>query len=284
VNDDSDDAVQLLRYLTPHGFVADDMGEVEVFHESTKFFPAMMRRRSETIARYMVDARAQLETAKNEKSYFPCKRIDLPAAERVDVPLSEVLMERRSPRLFAGGALSIAQLSSLLYWSLGKSAEVRLPNLGPLTTLVKRPYPSAGGLYPVEHYVLTLGVDGCEQAATHYSARRHALDVLPMDFDADAWGRALGGAEDHLERAAIAVVSTALLPRACVKYGPRGYRFALMEAGHAAMNLSLVAQALGFAALQWGGAYDDEVHGLLGVDGLTEVLVGALFVGTHALR
>jgi SagB-type dehydrogenase family enzyme len=55
------------------------------------------------------------------------------------------------------------------------------------------------------------------------------------------------------------------------KYGQRGYRFAYLQAGHAAQNVLLVAEAMGFRARLIGGFYDDALAVFLGVDGITQI-------------
>ena len=45
------------------------------------------------------------------------------------------------------------------------------------------------------------------------------------------------------------------------KYGLRGYRFALLEAGHVMQNAVLAAAALALPALPVGGFYDRRLDG-----------------------
>jgi SagB-type dehydrogenase family enzyme len=54
------------------------------------------------------------------------------------------------------------------------------------------------------------------------------------------------------------------------KYGPRGYRYMLIEAGHAAQNLCLAAAELGCATLCLGGFEDDLLNRVLGLHALEE--------------
>jgi SagB-type dehydrogenase family enzyme len=53
--------------------------------------------------------------------------------------------------------------------------------------------------------------------------------------------------------------------RTSCKYGDRGYRFGLIEAGHAAQNLALVGTALGIGITPVGGFADEPLRRLLGV-------------------
>ena len=84
----------------------------------------------------------------------------------------------------------------------------------------------------------------------------------------------------NLAQASGIVFITTKFWRARAKYGPRGYRYCLQEAGAASQNLSLTAVALGLAHIVLGGFYDDEVHAVLEIDGVDHAVVTAVAVGT----
>ena len=69
-----------------------------------------------------------------------------------------------------------------------------------------------------------------------------------------------------------------------VKYGERGYRFALLECGHIAQNLLLAAEAEGLAAVPIGGFVDDMINDLMGLDGVSEAVVYVVLAGSRAVR
>jgi SagB-type dehydrogenase family enzyme len=75
---------------------------------------------------------------------------------------------------------------------------------------------------------------------------------------------------------------TAMFWRARFKYGLRGYRFALLEAGHVGQNFLLAATARDLAAVPVGGFFDRRVDELLGVDGVDESAVYAISVAREA--
>jgi SagB-type dehydrogenase family enzyme len=79
--------------------------------------------------------------------------------------------------------------------------------------------------------------------------------------------------------AAAVIVVSAVFWRSRFKYGLRGYRFVLLEAGHVAQNILLAAAALGLAAVPLGGFYDRRVDELLGVNGVDESALYLLCVG-----
>ena len=85
---------------------------------------------------------------------------------------------------------------------------------------------------------------------------------------------------DVIESAAAVILITAVFQRTTFKYGERGYRFALIEAGHVAQNIDLIAGALRLPAANLGGFFDREVEALLDVDGVEQSLVYAVAVGS----
>ena len=82
-----------------------------------------------------------------------------------------------------------------------------------------------------------------------------------------------------LQRAATVALLVARPWRSMRKYGPRGLRYALLEAGAIAQNIHLATQALGFASVDCASVVDDEVHETLGLDGLYQTLVHAIILG-----
>lgn len=171
----------------------------------------------------------------------------------IDRPLGESLRTRSSARDFTAGPLAGELAGRLLHAGAGVREPGEIPH---------RPYPSAGGLYPVELYVAAQDVGGVPDGVHHYDPRAHELELRrPGRF-----GAALADvtvAQPMLAAAQLVVALTAIPERATWKYGERGWRYAWLEAGHAAANLCLVAQALGLAAVEVGGFYDDELGALL---------------------
>ena len=61
--------------------------------------------------------------------------------------------------------------------------------------------------------------------------------------------------------------------------GAKGNRFVLLEAGHVAQNINLVANALGLGAVNLGGYYDREIDDFLGLDGVTHSTIYMAAIG-----
>lgn len=161
--------------------------------------------------------------------------------------LETVLAHRRSVRQFLSDALSLEQLSQLLWSGQGMTSRDGL-----------RAAPSAGALYPLELYVATAeGLD-------HYVVGEHALDRRSNRDLRDAIRRAALDQECITSAPAVFVLA-AVYSRTEREYGERARRYVHMDAGHAAQNLLLQAEALGLAGVPVAAFDDDELHGILGL-------------------
>jgi SagB-type dehydrogenase family enzyme len=208
----------------------------------------------------------------SHKYYRSTPKVDLPPWTRVGKDVSALLESRRSLREYGSGAVELWQLSQLLGWSYGvMSRDGEAVPSG-------RPAPSAGALYPVEIYLCARNVSGLEDRGYHYNPGTHALEALRSRATSAAVARASLYTEITAQ-AAFVLIMTAVFGRSCDKYGERGYRFALLDCGHVAQNLQLVATAIGLGSVGIGGFLDDELNELLELDGVTEAVVHTIAFG-----
>jgi SagB-type dehydrogenase family enzyme len=193
-------------------------------------------------------------------TYPGTARIDLPGqGARIEMSLGEALATRRSVRHFTGDRLGLEPLGALLWASFGVSMREPPSRDEPVE---RRASPSAGGLYPLELHVLTRNTAGLADGLYHYDPRSHQLEVRHVGSRHDELAAAT--LQGPVLSAANAVVTVVGVPgRTMAKYGQRGYRFMLLDAGHLAQNLCLAAAALELGALPIGGFYDGRLHRLL---------------------
>jgi SagB-type dehydrogenase family enzyme len=167
--------------------------------------------------------------------------IDLPPPDSLGgPPFTLTVGQRRSIRAFAARELDWSEIGQLLWAAQGIT-----DNASGL-----RAAPSAGALYPLEIDLATRGGVFRYRPARHALARRDARDLRAELADAALQQTFIAAAPCVFAVAAVAA-------RATRKYGPRGVRYIHLEAGHAAQNLLLQAQALGLASVPVG-AFDDE--------------------------
>ncbi|MBV8539435.1 MAG: SagB/ThcOx family dehydrogenase [Pseudonocardiales bacterium] len=218
---------------------------------------------------------ARMRELSESLSYEQYRAVPLPSDRApLSAPLGPVMRGRTSVRAFRPDTVALRQLSSLLHHAYG----VTRPSAETGQVRSWRAAPSPGGLYPLELYVHTTLVDGLRAGLYHYSPARDELRHLREgDLAREIASCFVQGAIAY--DAPMFVFLTAWFERVTFKYGDRGYRFALLEAGHVAQNLNLAAGALGLGALNLGGYFDHELDDLLGLDGVTASTVYALALG-----
>jgi SagB-type dehydrogenase family enzyme len=82
-----------------------------------------------------------------------------------------------------------------------------------------------------------------------------------------------------VQHANAVVFLSAVFDRTLHKYGPRGYRYILFEAGHVAQNACLLATERGLASLCVGGFIDARVNRLLELDPRVEGTIYCVAIG-----
>jgi len=142
----------------------------------------------------------------------------------------------------------------------------------------RRPAPSAGGLYPLEMYVAARSVDGLADGFYHYNVPRHELEPLPDAAPLDQLSDVLL-VQPYVQSANVLVFLAAVFSRTLRRYGPRGYRYMLLEAGHVGQNLCLLAAELGLGTLCVGGFQDGMLNAHLGLDGRNEAVLYCVCAG-----
>jgi SagB-type dehydrogenase family enzyme len=252
-----------------------------LYHEQSKLTSrgaVAFAERIEMLRVAMEDAEIPQEAA---KSYPSRPAVSLPRGRRAlfGARLDDTLRSRRSQRgAFQGSAVALGDLGALLELSLGATGELAAPGEPGGAPLVLRAWPSAGALYPLEFYLVALHCESLAPALYHYDSRRHALASLGPCPARGELARLLL-ADGMLDTAAAALVVTGIFERTQIKYGERGYRFLLLEAGHAAQNVLLAAHALGLSAVPIGGFLEDPLGKLFGIDPAAESPVYVVLLG-----
>ncbi|TCC42905.1 SagB/ThcOx family dehydrogenase [Kribbella capetownensis] len=193
--------------------------------------------------------------------------IRLPPGLRVAAPLADLVRGRVSCRVFRDELIGFAELATLLRAGYG------------VTATLDRAVPSGGGLYPLEVSLLVRSVDGVPAGIYHYVPLADGLERVRDEAVPVRLIRSLFLGQPWAAEAAVVLVFSAVCARSLGKYGERGYRYLLLEAGHAAQNVVLTATGLGLGSVNLGGFFDDELSGLLGLDAESEIVLYATAIG-----
>jgi len=173
--------------------------------------------------------------------------VDLPEPDvSGSVPLEEALQGRRSVRSFTSEPLDLDTIGQLLWAGQGITDERG-----------HRTSPSAGARYPLELYVVT------DAFVAHYLPTGHRLEsrTSPQNLRTELSNAAFGQA--WIAEASALIIVTGVDARTEVEYGAIAPSLVDREAGHAAQNILLQAEALGLAATPVGGLDGNMIGTLL---------------------
>jgi thiazole/oxazole-forming peptide maturase SagD family component len=230
------------------------------FHEDSVNPLPFARNMSPEQAGELADNRIEIP-----ESTFGIKLADI--AHETPGTLLNLCSNRRSSRVFTGDCLTFQEISGLLR--------------AMYTVGAQRSTPSAGQLYPLDIYlaVTAKNADSLAKGLYRYDpARLHLNTLQDARVTPDVVGRLLNSHQAEL--AGLVVFIAADLQRPASKYANRGYRYALLEAGHAAQNVHLYcAEAQNLGMVEYGGFQDKAAAEFLGLDFPREAVLLTLVVG-----
>lgn len=244
----------------------------ELYHEASKLTPATAARVLAGVAALAGSPDMQRAVAHASLRHPELPLLHLPAAATLDAPLGAVIARRRSARTFGVAPIRSEALAALLQAAYGVTG-----SLGGVDGREQplRAAPSGGALYPLDAYVAAHRVEGLAPALYRFDPLASGLERVGA---ADPVIEATASPE-LVASAAATFVFAATFWRSRFKYGLRAYRFALLEAGHAAQNLLLAATALDLAAVPLGGFFDRLLDTTLGLDGVDRSSLYVICVG-----
>lgn len=200
-------------------------------------------------------------------SYDGYPATPLPPPARIDAAFSDVVATRVSARFLLPEQLDMPQLAALLHHAYG----ITRSNEGTGFTRPFRSAPSGGGLYPLEIYFHSKRVTGLAPGIYHYNPARNEVRLLCAGDQTVRLAEGLVPFQSNIAHdASVIFMLTAVFERSAFKYATRAYRFILLEAGHVAQNINLVATGLRLGCLNVGGYYDRAIDRLLGLDGVAQ--------------
>jgi SagB-type dehydrogenase family enzyme len=200
-------------------------------------------------------------------------------------PFLEVLEGRSSTREFSPNGMSLPLLSALLFYSARSRNISQDDELGDTD---RRNYPSGGGRYPLEIWLVVprRACSALRAGIYHYRPREHALERT-CGFGSVA--------EKFLERARasahplaaeqgwLLLAISARIARTSWKYDSIAYSMILKEVGCLMQTVYLVAGALGLGACALGSGPLDLLPQVTGVNALLEPQVGEIVIGRPRL-
>ncbi|MCL0073374.1 SagB/ThcOx family dehydrogenase [Dehalococcoidia bacterium] len=185
--------------------------------------------------------------------------ISLPSPRHTgEMSVEEAIFRRRSIRNFPDEPLSLQEVSQLLWSAGGKTIDG--------VTGATRAFPSAGGLYPFEIYLVAGNVAGLADGIYRFGWRDHSIEMIKEgDFREELMVASLR--QGFVYQAPVSIVWVGDFDRVRRAYGARGVdRYIMMDVGGAGQNVHLQAEALGLGTVIVGAFHDDPVQRILGTE------------------
>ena len=179
--------------------------------------------------------------------------------------LYSIMKKRQSNRDFNNYQLNKKQLSSLF------SCFAEIDN--------HRLISSAGADYPIEVYALCFNVKDLNNKIVYYNYKDNSLSIIG---DCDNWEdlKEYTGALDLIDGSpSIMFLFVGFPNRVVSKYGERGGRFLLIEAGHYIQNLLLRVTYEKLKAVELGGIYDNIFKKILKLDDTNSLITLGVICG-----
>lgn len=175
------------------------------------------------------------------------------------VDLRNLMVQRASLREYSDKALTLAELSYLLWCTQG----IKLIYGHQLTL---RTVPSAGARHALETVLLINRVETLESGVYRYLPVEHELEIVSTQPDLGGRFAAACFGQSMLMHCAAAFIWVAVPYRMTWRYGERGYRYLHLDAGHVCQNLYLASETIDAGTCAVGAFDDDAMNALLGLD------------------
>ncbi|NHJ04892.1 MAG: SagB/ThcOx family dehydrogenase [Candidatus Heimdallarchaeota archaeon] len=189
-------------------------------------------------------------------------------------PLLNAITNRRSHRKFTDEALTLEELSYLLWCTQGVKELIR-NNLVTLRTV-----PSGGGMHPFETYLLINRVEGIESGLYRYLAIEHKL-LLEKTGD-PTLSMKIGEVcnnQTFVGKGAVVFIWSARPYRTEYRYGEDSLKDILMSVGHICQNLYLACESIKAGTCSIVAYQQDKLDEFIGVDGYEEISLYVAPVG-----
>jgi SagB-type dehydrogenase family enzyme len=196
-----------------------------------------------------------IDESSGEANLKEGEMIKLPVVEKDgEMSLEKALTLRRSIRSYSSDALSLSELSQLLWSAQGITNDRGF-----------RTAPSAGATFPLEMFVVVNNVNQLNRGIYHYNPHDNTLEVIHLkDISSELMRASLS--QSMITEAGAVLVFGAIFGRTTERYGERGIRYVHNEIGHASQNVHLQAAALDLGTVVIGAYRDDEVEEILDLD------------------
>lgn len=249
----------------------------ELFHVASRNMSSAKQVRSAHLVHYAPQIEKMVLEAPLHLS-SPARRtvVSNVDAPKLEMSLETALATRTSRRDYRGEGLTAPELWKLCYSATGVRDVVRGTSVW-----YQRNAPNSGGLGSIETFPIVFDVVGVPPGIHHFDSVSHEFaEVEAGQFR--EWFRRDVVFQDEFAEASAAIVLAGVFKNLRTKYGIRGYRSCLIDAGHASENVYLAGTALNISVCATTGFVDDELDEALRLDGVDVASLVVILVGKAA--
>lgn len=200
-----------------------------------------------------------------------------PDFSRQKTYLEKLLENRRSTRHFSKQKLSDKNILRLIWATYGRIK--RSDNLKKSTIGVGT-IPSAGGLYPLRLQVIIIHKSR-SLIPKLYAVSKHGLKYK-KEVSSSLLKKIFIGFIEEIENASLILILSGKFDQSSQKYFNRGYRYTILEAGHAAQNAYLWCTEQKVGITEVGSFNDILLSNLLEMNYPSEAVITSLVIGKYA--
>ena len=186
----------------------------------------------------------------------------------------DLIRDRKSARIYTGEAMTLDQLSFLL-WATQGIKSVRGKSYATLRTV-----PCGGARHEFETYMIVRNVEGLQAGVYHYLPMHHALEFLkPLENIDQTISESLCG-QSWAAKANVVFYWSMVAYRAEWRYGIYAHRVALIDVGHIGQAMYTACTATGLGCCGIGAFQHEFCADVFDLDGEDEYIVYTTPVGT----
>ncbi len=172
--------------------------------------------------------------------------------------LEEILNRRESRRAFQRRPLTLEEVGQLLWAAGGRKVDA--------VSGATRTAPSAGGIYPLNLFLVCGEVEGLSAGVYRYEPSTHVLEEVSSGDKREELAQAALG-QRFVAEAPASLLILVDYDRAAARYGERALRYSHMDAGCVSQNAALQAESLGLGTVVVGAFDDMAVENIVGEGG-----------------
>ena len=212
----------------------------------------------------------------------PLITLPTPNSEHLDKKkFSEILMERRTCRDFKRSSVSLAEFSSLLFYSFGNCRsdwpEIKQAQLS--TNALHKSYPCSGGIHAANFYLIIYAVEELVEGIYQYHDQSHQLEFV-TGGDMEEQVTKLNRKQFYSKGLSFGVYISIEFDQYWKKYKhSKNYKSIYTDIGHISQNFLLCATALGLVTWLTGEFEEQQIEALLKINKANEYVLFFLGAG-----